>query len=188
MSGKGEEFVYRISTAQEWENLQKDGSTFGGQLDKSTGCFHLSNLDQVQSTLQNFFLNTKLDLFLLQIDVKKLGDGLIYELVDGTNSFPHFYGPSKSFAPLPLEAVTKAEKLTLSDVWLCVHLMISFIIKLNACAIQGNWKDPKECVAICSAEDRFLGLHNNYSRISLIMPKARLKVIEKKLCDYYLFE
>ncbi|KAK3194351.1 hypothetical protein Dsin_025661 [Dipteronia sinensis] len=120
MSEKGEEFVYRISTAQEWENLQKDGSTFGGQLDKSTGCFHLSNLDQVQSTLQNFFLNTKLDLLLLQsislrVNVLQLGDGLIYELVDGTNSFPHFYGPSKSFAPLPLDAVTKAEKLTFSD-------------------------------------------------------------------------
>ncbi|XP_031280599.1 uncharacterized protein LOC116139063 [Pistacia vera] len=113
--GEGEEFVYRISTAQEWEELQKNGSIFGGDLDKSTGCIHLSKLDQVQATLQNFFLNTKVDLYLLQIDAKKLGDGLIYELVDGSNSFPHFYGPSKSFAPLPLEAVAKAEKLSLSD-------------------------------------------------------------------------
>ncbi|KAH7578201.1 hypothetical protein ACOSP7_000595 [Xanthoceras sorbifolium] len=115
MAEKVEESVYRISTAHEWEELQKNGSTFGGDLDKSTACIHLSNLDQVQSTLQNFFLNTKVDLYLLQIDAKKLGDGLIYELVDGTNSFPHFYGPSKSFAPLPLDAVTKAEKLSLSD-------------------------------------------------------------------------
>lgn len=45
--GKREEFVYRISTAIEWEELQKNGSTLGGDLDKSTGCFHLSNLDQV---------------------------------------------------------------------------------------------------------------------------------------------
>ncbi|XP_044503734.1 uncharacterized protein LOC123224203 isoform X2 [Mangifera indica] len=88
--GEGKEFVYRISTAREWEELQKSGSIFGGDLDKSTGCIHLSRLDQ-------------------------LGDGLIYELVDGSNSFPHFYGPSKSFAPLPLDAVAKAEKLSLSD-------------------------------------------------------------------------
>ncbi|KAK9207040.1 hypothetical protein WN943_017324 [Citrus x changshan-huyou] len=142
------EFVYRISTASEWEELQKNGSTFGGELDKSSGCFHLSKLDQVQPTLQNFFLNSKEDLYLLQIDAKKLlpevllcvsyrrltmlmelligypngkleenklGDGLIYELVDGLNSFPHFYGPSRSFAPLPLDVVTKADKLSLSD-------------------------------------------------------------------------
>ncbi|KDO86874.1 hypothetical protein CISIN_1g033046mg [Citrus sinensis] len=109
------EFVYRISTASEWEELQKNGSTFGGELDKSSGCFHLSKLDQVQPTLQNFFLNSKEDLYLLQIGAKKLGDGLIYELVDGLNSFPHFYGPSRSFTPLPLDVVTKADKLSLSD-------------------------------------------------------------------------
>ncbi|KAJ4727864.1 putative Dihydroorotate dehydrogenase [Melia azedarach] len=86
-----------------------------GNLTNPPGCFHLSKLDQVQSTLQNFFLNTKEDLYLLQVDAKKLGDGLIYELVDGTNSFPHFYGPSRSFVPLPLDVITKAEKLSPSD-------------------------------------------------------------------------
>ena len=49
MAGKdGEpEFVYRISTAKEWEELQKNGSIFGGDLDKSSGFMHLSKLDQV---------------------------------------------------------------------------------------------------------------------------------------------
>ncbi|KAK7396999.1 hypothetical protein VNO78_18163 [Psophocarpus tetragonolobus] len=109
------DLVYRISTAEEWEELQGNGSSFGGELDKSSGFIHLSKLDQVQSTLENFFLNTKEELYLLQIDAKKLGDGMVYENVDGSNSFPHFYGPSRSFVPLPLDAVTKAEKLTLSD-------------------------------------------------------------------------
>lgn len=46
----------------------------------------------------------------------QLGDGLVYEVVDGSNSaFPHFYGPSRSFSPLILDAVTNAEKLCLSD-------------------------------------------------------------------------
>ncbi|PIN15544.1 hypothetical protein CDL12_11787 [Handroanthus impetiginosus] len=110
-----EEFVYRISTAEEWAEMRRSGAIFGGDLDKSTGCFHLSRLDQVQSILQTFFLNIKADLYLLQIDAKKLGDGLIYEAVDDSNVFPHFYGPSRSFSPLPLDAVAKAEKLTLSD-------------------------------------------------------------------------
>ncbi|GMH26376.1 hypothetical protein Nepgr_028219 [Nepenthes gracilis] len=110
-----EEYVYRISTAAEWEELQRTGSIFGGDLDKSTGCIHLSKLDQVRPTLQKFFMNTDADLYLLQVDAKKLGDGLIYELVDGSVRFPHFYGPSRSFSPMPLDAVTKAEKLTCSD-------------------------------------------------------------------------
>ncbi|KAB1206219.1 hypothetical protein CJ030_MR7G014364 [Morella rubra] len=74
----------------------------------------MASKEGVQSTLQNFFLNTKEDLYLLQIDAKTLGDGLVYEVVDGSNSFPHFYGPSRSFSPLPLFAVRKAGKLSLS--------------------------------------------------------------------------
>lgn len=45
----------------------------------------------------------------------QLGDGLIYENVDGVNVFPHFYGPSKSFVPLTLDMVVKAEKITSSN-------------------------------------------------------------------------
>ncbi|KAH0933641.1 hypothetical protein HID58_010758 [Brassica napus] len=67
-----QDFIYRISTDQEWQEFQKKGSSFGGELDKSTGCFHLSKLEQVQMTLQNFFLNAKEDLYLLQIDPNKV--------------------------------------------------------------------------------------------------------------------
>lgn len=45
-----EKYVYRISTAEEWESLKASGSMFGGQLDKTTGCIHLSKLNQVCST------------------------------------------------------------------------------------------------------------------------------------------
>lgn len=124
--GGNEDFIYRISTDQEWEEFQKKGSSFGGELDKSTAYYHLSKLDQVsllisltisqkdldffiwvfiesrniallltnfaltlwkksillmkfaspicqvQMTLQNFFMNAKEDLYLLQIDPKKV--------------------------------------------------------------------------------------------------------------------
>ncbi|XP_043708110.1 uncharacterized protein LOC122657468 [Telopea speciosissima] len=110
-----QEYVYRISTAKEWEVFQTNGCIFGGDLDRTTGCIHLSKLDQVQMTLQNFFKGVP-DLYLLQIDCKKLGDGLVYEAVDdGSNFFPHFYGPSRCFIPLPLDAVAKAEKLNFLD-------------------------------------------------------------------------
>ncbi|XP_022157011.1 uncharacterized protein LOC111023838 [Momordica charantia] len=114
MEAAADEFVYRISTSKEWEESRSAGHIYGGEFDNVSGFIHLSNLNQVQPTLQNFFQNTKEELYLLQIETKKLGDGLIYELVDGSNSFPHFYGPSRSFSPIPIDAVTKAEKLTLS--------------------------------------------------------------------------
>ncbi|CAN0888741.1 hypothetical protein LINGRAHAP2_LOCUS15922 [Linum grandiflorum] len=115
-AGGGEKkLVYRISTAAEWEQLQKDGSTYGGEIDTSSRFIHLSDLNQVMSTLNNFFRNVDTDLFLLQIDAQKLGEGLVYESVDEMNSFPHFYGPSRSFIPLPLDAVTRSEKISMSD-------------------------------------------------------------------------
>lgn len=58
MDGKEEEqYVYRISTAQEWELLQKEGFAYGGDLDKSTGCFHLSKLSQVIELIRLFIVN-----------------------------------------------------------------------------------------------------------------------------------
>ncbi|CAA6653894.1 unnamed protein product [Spirodela intermedia] len=96
----GEAFVYRVSTAEEWEELQSKGATLGRDLDRRTGCIHLCTLRQGRE-----------DLYLLQIDTSKLGDGLVYEAVDESNSFPHFYGPSRSFDPLRLGAVTTSEKL-----------------------------------------------------------------------------
>ncbi|XP_052149451.1 uncharacterized protein LOC127767993 isoform X1 [Oryza glaberrima] len=105
-------FVYRISTADEWAQLQRTGGTLGGDLDRSTGCIHLSDLSQVRKTLKNFFLGRN-DLYLLQVDTSKLSDGLVYEAADDSNYFPHFYGPGRSFAPLQLDAVIKAEKIVL---------------------------------------------------------------------------
>ncbi|KMZ57119.1 hypothetical protein ZOSMA_89G00720 [Zostera marina] len=102
--------LFRISTAEEWEELQNSAETFGGDLDQSTGCIHLSDSHQVKMVLQNFY-NEREDLHLLEIDRSKLGDGLIYEAVDETNRFPHFYGPNRSFAPLLLSTVITAEKI-----------------------------------------------------------------------------
>ena len=107
-------FVYRISTGDEWAELQRTGGTLGGDLDRSTGCFHLSDLAQVKMTLKNYFRGQN-DLYLLQIDTAKIADGLIYEAADGCNYFPHFYGPDRSFAPLQLSAVVKADKIELAN-------------------------------------------------------------------------
>lgn len=51
-----EDYVYRISTAEEWEALQKNGSMFGGELDRTSGYIHLSKLDQVSFSLYFYCL------------------------------------------------------------------------------------------------------------------------------------
>lgn len=47
----GEAFVYRVSTAEEWEELQSKGATLGRDLDRRTGCIHLCSLRQVRLPL-----------------------------------------------------------------------------------------------------------------------------------------
>lgn len=42
-----EDYVYRISTAEEWKEIEETGGTFGRELDKSSGFIHLSKIDQV---------------------------------------------------------------------------------------------------------------------------------------------
>jgi len=65
-------------------------------------------------TLKNFFVGRN-DLYLLQIDTSKLADGIVYEKSDDNKYFPHFYGPGRSFVPLKLDAVVKADKIELEN-------------------------------------------------------------------------
>ncbi|KAI3723526.1 hypothetical protein L2E82_35163 [Cichorium intybus] len=45
---ESEEFVYIISTAEKWSELQTSRSTFGQNLDKDSGFIHLSKLNQIE--------------------------------------------------------------------------------------------------------------------------------------------
>jgi uncharacterized protein (DUF952 family) len=54
-------------------------------------------------------------LFIFFSCLSQLEDGLIYEASDDNNYFPHFYGPGRSFVPLQLDAVVKADKIELAD-------------------------------------------------------------------------
>lgn len=55
-SAATEEFVYRISTSKEWDESQRIGHIYGGELDKSSGFIHLSNLNQVLSLISSVSL------------------------------------------------------------------------------------------------------------------------------------
>lgn len=78
----------------------------------------------------------------------KLGEELIYEAAEDTY-FPHFYGPDRSFRPLSLDVVSKAEKLELKNAeftcslldqawsWFCFfNSQINFCIRLQTIVIM----------------------------------------------------
>eukprot|EP00250_Pteridium_aquilinum_P014598 c22085_g1_i1 orf=478-852(-) len=115
------ELLYRISPLAEVEAFQETGFLIGGDMDKSSGFIHLSKPSQVAFVLDKF-LSGHADLYLLAIDPTKLGDGVKYERVEGivestegNNLFPHFYGPSGAFCPLPIEALVEVHKLELQE-------------------------------------------------------------------------
>lgn len=102
-------YVYRIAPEEEWEAARSKGGFYGGKADDVF--IHLSSAQQVPITLKRFYRGRS-DLLLLKVDVAKLGGVLRWEGADGA-CFPHFYGPSGSFAPLPLESITEWTKLEL---------------------------------------------------------------------------
>ncbi|PKA67258.1 Serine/threonine-protein phosphatase PP2A-2 catalytic subunit [Apostasia shenzhenica] len=93
----------RIKVALDVHNLQiefvSDRCERNGDESADDGLFHVS-----EAALRTLTL----------IDSVMLGEGLIYEAVK-KDTFPHFYGPSRSFIPLSLDAVSKVEKLNLVD-------------------------------------------------------------------------
>jgi hypothetical protein len=88
------EFVYRISTADEWAELERTGGTHGGDLDRSTGCIHLSDLSQVPRTENYLF-----DLFRFIGCLKSTGLSVVYSATDSSwELFFFFLIPDRSLA------------------------------------------------------------------------------------------
>jgi len=106
------EYVYRISSEEEWSDARKANGLLGGKLDKDSGFVHLSTMEQVPGTLKLFFKGRE-DLLLLKINVKELGSSLKWESSGGgSEAFPHFYGSSGEHAPVPLTAIEETKKIT----------------------------------------------------------------------------
>ena len=83
------EYIYKICTKVEWIKAKKEGKFIGTKKDIEDGFIHFSNKDQIEKTLNKYFLNQK-NLVLLKIEALKL-DNLIYEQASDGNMFPHLY-------------------------------------------------------------------------------------------------
>ena len=100
-------FVYKICTKSEWEEIKIKGQLTGSKKDLEDGYIHFSGEDQVRETLKKFYSNQK-NLILLKIDTLKLNH-LLWEQASDGNMFPHLY------SPLDIYNVVDEYQITLSD-------------------------------------------------------------------------
>ena len=98
-------YVYKICSRIEWTSIKKNGKFLGTKKDLMDGFIHLSNREQIKSTLKRYFSN-KENLILLKIKTQNLKN-LIWEKSTNGVLFPHLY----SF--IKLNDINKSFKITL---------------------------------------------------------------------------
>ena len=90
--------AYKILTADQWAQFQRDGLFHGAPVDVADGYIHMSTSDQLEGTLSKHFAGQD-NLTIAQIDLTQFGEVLKWEVSRGGALFPHLY------APLPIAAV-----------------------------------------------------------------------------------
>ena len=100
-------FVYKICTKSEWQEVENKGQLTGSKNDLEDGFIHFSGEDQVKGTLRKFYPNQK-DIILLKVDTLKL-DHLLWEQASDGNMFPHLY------SVLDMSNVVDEFEITLGD-------------------------------------------------------------------------
>jgi uncharacterized protein (DUF952 family) len=100
--------IYKICSAQEWEQAKRDGTYRGSAVDHRDGFIHFSTAEQAAETAAKHFAGLH-DLVLVAVDADTLGHRLKWEPSRGGALFPHLYGGLELSAvqrvdPLPLDA------------------------------------------------------------------------------------
>ena len=90
--------AFKVLTAEQWAQFQRDGIFHGAPVDIADGYIHLSAADQLQGTLDKHFAG-QTGLIIAEVDLAMLGDLVKWEVSRGDALFPHIYGP------LPIAAV-----------------------------------------------------------------------------------
>lgn len=98
--------AYKIMSAAELQQMQRDGVFHGSPVDVTDGYIHLSCGSQVAATLDRHFGGVE-DLMLVAVDLSLLGDSLRWEPARGGELFPHIYGPLPVAAVVTVGAVER---------------------------------------------------------------------------------
>jgi uncharacterized protein (DUF952 family) len=83
--------VYKIMSAAELQQMQRDGVFRGSPADIADGYIHLSCGSQLAATLDKHFSGVD-GLMLAAVDLSLLGDAVRWEQARGEQLFPHIYG------------------------------------------------------------------------------------------------
>lgn len=83
--------VYKIMSAAELQQMQRDGVFRGSPADIADGYIHLSCGSQLAATLDKHFSGVD-GLMLAAVDLSLLGDEVRWEQARGGQLFPHIYG------------------------------------------------------------------------------------------------
>jgi uncharacterized protein (DUF952 family) len=83
--------VYKVMSATELQQMQRDGVFHGSPVDIADGYIHLSCRSQVAETLDKHFSGID-GLMLAAVDLSGLGDTVRWEPSRGGQLFPHTYG------------------------------------------------------------------------------------------------
>jgi len=96
--------AYKVMSATEARQMQRDGIFHGSPVDIADGYIHLSSASQLAGTLDRHFSGVE-GLMLVAVNLSQLGDTLRWEPSRGGQLFPHIYGA------LPLAAVVSVTVL-----------------------------------------------------------------------------
>ena len=83
--------VYKIMSAAELKQMQRDGVFRGSPADIADGYIHLSCGSQLAATLDKHFSGVD-GLMLAAVDLSRLGDTVRWEPARGGQLFPHIHG------------------------------------------------------------------------------------------------
>lgn len=86
-----DQIVYKIMSAGELQQMQRDGAFRGSSVDVADGYIHLSCGSQLAETLDKHFSGID-GLVLVAVDLSRLGDTVRWEPSRGGQLFPHIYG------------------------------------------------------------------------------------------------
>lgn len=95
--------AFKILTAQQWAEFERDRVFHGAPIDVADGYIHLSTAEQVEGTLDKHFAG-QTGLHIAEVDLTLLGDAVRWEEARGGMLFPHLYGE------LPIDAVVAVER------------------------------------------------------------------------------
>lgn len=92
--------AYKVLTADQWAQFQRDGVFTGAPVDLADGYIHLSTAEQLDETIAKHFAG-QVGLVVAEVDLAVLGDAVKWEPSRGGALFPHVY------ADLPMRAVLR---------------------------------------------------------------------------------